>query len=112
MRRRNIRQRLNEHWAIIQALCALHPRMPSLMDDFLIQLEQCLDMVAGESYRYEHQVCLAFLHVCLHRVAGLGAQPGGGSDLRLPAESVGVAEAEALHHGVDGGADFSWVGVS
>lgn len=82
------------------------------MDDFLVQLEERLDMVAGKGDGDEHQIGLAFLDVALHRVAGLGAQPGGGADLRLPAEAVGVAEAEALHHGVDGGADFRWVGVA
>ncbi len=86
--------------------------MPRLMDDLLIELEERLDMVAGERDGDEHQVGLAFLDVALHRVAGLGAQPGGGADLRLPAEAVGVAEAEALHYGVDGGADFGGVGVS
>ncbi len=112
MPHRNIRQRLNKHRATIQTLRALHPRMPRLMDDLLIQLEERLDMVAGERDGDEHQVGLAFLDVALHRVAGLGAQPGGGPDLRLPAEAVGVAEAEALHYGVDGGADFGGVGVS
>ena len=86
--------------------------MARLVDDLPIQLVQRLDVVAGEGDGHEDQVGLALGHVVRDGVGGLGAEPGGGADLRLPAQTVGVAEGEALHDGVDGGGDFGGVGVA
>lgn len=55
---------------------------------------------------------MALFHVGGDGVGGLGTEPGGGTDLRLPAEAVGVLETEASEDGVDGGGDFGRVGVA
>lgn len=55
---------------------------------------------------------MSFPYVIHHRIGRLGAQPGGRSDLRLPAQTVGVLEPEALEHGVHGCGDFGGVGVA
>ena len=69
-------------------------------------------MIRRERDGHEDEVRLALFDVLGDGVGGLGAEPGRGADLRLPAEAVGVGEFEALHHGVDCGGDFGGVGVS
>ena len=68
-------------------------------------------MVGCECYGDEDEIFVAFLDVFHHGVLGLGAEPGGRPDLRLPAETVGVGETETLHHGPYGGGDFGGIGV-
>lgn len=82
------------------------------MDDFLVQLEQRFDMVAGEGYRDKHKIRLAFLYVFLDGITGLCAEPGGWPDLGLPAKSVGVGEPKSLHHCVDSRCYFCWVCIA
>ena len=43
---------------------------------------------------------------------GSGLQPGQGADLRLPDQTVGMAEAQLLHHELDGGADLGRIRVA
>lgn len=113
MLERHVRERANEDRAPVQALGALEPgRITHLVHDFLVDLVERLDVVAGEGDGDQDQVGLAALDVLGDGVAGLGAEPGRGSHLRLPAEAVGVGEIELLHHSVDGGGDFGGVGVA
>ncbi len=115
MRARHIRQRLNKHPAPVQALSALDARaalLVRLVDDLLVELEEGLDVVGGEGDGNQDHVLVALFHVRGDGVGGLRAEPGGGADLRLPAEAVGVLETEACEDGVDGGGDFGGVGVA
>ena len=112
---RHIRQRPNERRTPVQALRPLDARAALLlrfMNDLLIEFEERFDVVAREGDGDEDQVGVAFAHVGHDGVGGLGAQPGGGAHLGLPAEAVGVGEVEARHHGVHGGGDFGGVGVA
>ena len=111
----HIRQRLYKHLTPVQALRSFDPvptRLFRLMDDLLVDFIEGLDMVGSEGYGDEDEVFMALFDVFHDSVGGLGAKPGGGADLRLPAEAVRVGEVEALHHGVDGGGDFGGIGVS
>ena len=112
---RHIRQRANEYRTAIQTLRPLDPRPALLlrfMDYLLIKFEERLDMVACKCDGDEDKVGVAFTHVGHDGVRGLGAKPGGGTDLGLPAEAVRVAEVEACHDRVHGGSDFGGVRVA
>ncbi len=84
MRMRNVCEGLNEYRASVETLCTLDSRMACFMDDLLIQLIQGLDVITGESYGNEYQVCLTFLDIFLNSIARLCTQPGRWSDLGLP----------------------------
>lgn len=77
-------QCLDEDAAAIQTLDALDAVVACFVDDFLVELVERLDVVAGESDRDEYEVCLALLHVVGDCVASLRAEPGGGANLGLP----------------------------
>ena len=112
---RHIRQRLDENLTSIQAFRSPDPISTCrfcLVDDLPVYFVKCLDVVGCECYGDQDEVLVALFHVFEDGVLGLGAKPGGGADLRLPAETVGVAEGEALHDGVDSGGDFGGVGIT
>ena len=81
----NIRQRLYKHGAPVQTLRPLDTRVAGLMDNLLVEFVERFDVVACESDRDEDEVCLALSNVMGYCVGGLGAEPGGGADLGLPA---------------------------
>lgn len=111
----HIRQRPNKRRTPIQTLRPLNacaPLLLRLMDDFLIEFEERFDVVACECDGDEDEVGVPFTDVGHDGVGGLGAKPGGGADLGLPAEAVRVGEVEACHYCVDGGGDFGGVGIA
>lgn len=69
-------------------------------------------MVRCEGDGDEDNILVALFDVLYDGVLGLRAKPGGGTDLGLPAEAVGVAERQTLHYRVDGRGDFSRVWVT
>lgn len=83
-----------------------------LLEVFEIQLEQGLDVIAGESDRDQEQVVLALLRVSLDGIARLRAQPRRRTNLTLPDETVGVAVTEAVHDGRNGRANLGGVRVT
>jgi hypothetical protein len=89
---------------------AMH--LPRLLEVLKVQLEQRLNVIAGESNRHQQQIVLALLCVSLDRVARLRTQPRRRSNLALPYQSVRVAETESVHDGGHGSADFGGVGVA
>ena len=91
MRCRNVRERLDENLAAVQALDPLHALALGLVYDFLVELVQRFDVVGREGYRDEDKVRLASAHVVGYGVARLRTEPGGRADLRLPDEAVRVA---------------------
>ena len=112
MRSGDLGERVDEHRAAVEALGARDAGTAGVADDLLVELEERLDVIAGEGDGDEQQIGLALGHVGRDGVAGLRAQPGGGADLGLPAEAVRVREAEARHDGVDGRGYFGGVGVA
>lgn len=108
----DICQSLDEDTAAVQTLDALDAVVACFVDDFLVELVERLDVVAGESDGDEDEVCLTLFHVIGDCVAGLRAEPGGGTDLGLPDEPVRVAVGEAGHDRVDGCGDFGRIGVA
>ena len=116
MRLGDIRECLDEDGASVEGLRSTDPtfctEFVGFVDDFLIEFKERFDVVGGEGDGDEDQILLALGDVIFDGVGGLGSEPGGGSDLRLPAEAPRVGEGEALHDGVDGGGDFGGVGVA
>ena len=76
---RHIGQRSNKRWTPVQTLRPLDACAPLLlgfMDDFLIEFEECFDVVACECDGDEDEVCVPFTDVSHDGVGGLGAKPG------------------------------------
>lgn len=108
----NIGQSLDEDRVAVQAFRSLDSRAVCLVHDFQIQLIQGFNVVAGECDGHKNQIRLAALDVLHDSVLGLSTKPRLGADLRLPAQTPGVAEVQALHDGVDRGSNFGWVRIT
>lgn len=107
----NVGESLDENRVPVQALGTLDARAVGLMHNLQVQLIQSLDMIACESNGHEDQVGMTTLDILHDGVTGLCSEPCTGAHLRLPAQSVRVAEFESLHHSVDGRGNLSWVWV-
>lgn len=108
----NLRHGLNKLLIIIQALRALNPRLPGLMNNLQIQLMQSLDMITRKRNRHEHHLLDSLLHVPLHGLTRLGAQPRRRAHLTLPHQAEGILHAQLHHNSVNGGRDFRRVRVA
>lgn len=69
-------------------------------------------MIGSECDWDQEEICLPLFDVVLDSGGCLCAEPGGGADLGLPDETVGVGMPQFGHDGVDGGGDFGGVRVS
>ncbi len=83
-----------------------------LLEVLEVQLEQGLDVVAGEGDRDQELVVDALLAEPLDGVNRLRAQPGARPDLGLPHQPVRVPVPEPGHHRRHGRADLAGVGVA
>jgi len=81
----NISQGLDEGRVAIQAISSLDAGAVGFFHDLQIQLIESLNVITGESNGHKDQVCVAALDILHDRIAGLGTQPCGGTNLRLPA---------------------------
>lgn len=79
-------ERLDEDGAAVQAV---HPLdsicVPTLANDFNVELVQRFDVIRGECDWDKDQIFLALLDIVLDGVRSLGSQPSLWTDLRLPA---------------------------
>ncbi|KAI3479347.1 hypothetical protein L1887_58631 [Cichorium endivia] len=99
---------------VVERLCALE--RDAVLLGFLLQLNvdlvERLDVVAGEGDGHDDGVLVALLCPALDGVAGLRAEPSGGTHLRLPCDSVRVAPLEPRHDGSHGSRHLGRVGVT
>ena len=85
-----IRKTLDEGLASVEALDPPHTWVIRVVDDLLVQLEERFDVVTCKRNGNQQQVCLSPLHVILNRISRLGSQPRRRTNLRLPAQAIGV----------------------
>lgn len=103
---------LDEHRVSVQTLRSLDAGAVGLLHHLKVQLIQSLNVVAGEGNRYQDDIGLSSLHVLLHSIASLSAQPSGRAHLRLPTEAVRVTKIKALHHRMDRGCNLGWIRIT
>jgi hypothetical protein len=108
----NVCERPDEGGVAIQTLCPLNSGAVGLMHDFKVEFIERLNVIAGEGNRNKDQVRLAPFNIFLDRIARLGTQPGGWSDLRLPTKSVGVRKPESSHDRVHCGSNLCRIRVT
>ena len=77
-----------------------------------IKLIESLDMVSGECDRNEKDLFISQLCKALYGIDCLHAHPGGGSNLRLPNETVWIKVSKSVHHSRYRCGDFKNVRIS